>query len=153
MKSRFKPKVVIDTNIFINSWFDNEPYCDQITALVDDNKLRLMFSQDMIGELFYIAKKYAIKHMSSEKPRLALLYNISDIIYKSESVNTINTICATLEDVYDEMFLKCAIEGKADFLISNDFKSGLHNTKNLKTTIINSSDFINLYNTITSKTS
>jgi len=46
------------------------------------------------------------------------------------------------------MFLKCAIEGKANYLISNDFRSGMHvieesDKSDIK--IVSSQEFIRMY--------
>jgi len=48
-----KPKVVIDTNIFIDGLFsykeiDNE-YCIKVIDLIDNRKILLLFAQDTIG--------------------------------------------------------------------------------------------------------
>lgn len=143
MKS--KPRVVIDTNIFIKSWFDNNEICNKITELVDKNKIKLLFSQETIGELFYIVKKYCIKNMSSKIPRMQVLNSLAELFYESESVNTIETKCPKLDDKYDEMFLKTALEGNTDYLITDDFKSGLHKLKKVKVKIVSSEDFIKFY--------
>ncbi len=140
-----KPKVVIDTNVFIKSWFDNQSHCVEVTDMVDKKRIKLLFSQDTIGELIYIVKKFAIKNMSSEKPRIEILNSVVKLFYDSESINTMSTESPNLNDVYDEMFLKCAIQGKADYLISDDFKSGMHKVKEVKTKIINSEKFIKEY--------
>ncbi len=41
------------------------------------------------------------------------------------------------------MFLKCAIKGEAEYLITNDFKHGMQDYKNI--IIVSSKEFITLY--------
>jgi len=148
IKRRLRPKVVIDTNIFLNSWIDDLGSCNYILELIFINKLKLLFSQDTIGELIYVAKKYAIKNMSSDKSRIPFMQKLAEMFYLATSVDTSETLCPKINDVYDEMFLKCAIEGKANYLISNDFRSGMHvveidDKKDIK--IVSSQDFIRMY--------
>jgi predicted nucleic acid-binding protein len=46
------------------------------------------------------------------------------------------------------MFLKCATEGKAEFLISDDFKSGMHLIKDAKVKVVSTENFIKAYDKI-----
>lgn len=140
-----KPVVVIDTNIFINSWFDDDADCNLIMDLLDDNKIKLLFSQDTIGELIYIVKNFSIKFMSSRISRIQLISKVAEIFCDARSVNTMETTCPNINDKYDEMFLKCAIKGKADFIISNDFKSGMHQLSDLGIKVVSAEEFINLF--------
>jgi len=39
------------------------------------------------------------------------------------------------------MFLKCAMKGKANYLISDDFKSGMHNIDSLGFKVLSAKDF------------
>ena len=65
--------------------------------------------------------------------------------YYSTSVNTINTITPEINDKYDDMFLKCAIEGNADYLVSDDFNSGMHVVENIGFKVVSSDKFIELF--------
>jgi len=140
-----KLKVVIDTGIFISGLFQNNENCINILNLVEGNKLILYFSQETIGELIYIIKNFARYNIDDENERIELLYNIAELFYFSMSTNTMNTKIQSCKDKYDNMFLKCASEGKVNFLISDDIKSGLHNIELGKTKILTSDDFIKRY--------
>lgn len=145
---RRKLRVVVDTNIFIKSWFKDIESCNQVLDLVEKNKIKLVFSQETIGELMYISKKYAIKNMSSNTPRIELLKTIAEIFYIADTVDTRKIKTPRIKDKTDVMFLKCAIAGNTDFIISDDFKSGLHRVAGIKTKVISSSAFIKNYNNI-----
>ena len=144
-----KPKVVIDTNIFIDGLFsykeiDNE-YCIKVIDLIDNRKILLLFAQDTIGELVYIAKNFARYNFNNIKDRISLLNYLIELFYHSTSVNTSNTISPEINDKYDDMFLKCAIQGNAEYLISDDLNSGMHDVEGLGFKILNAKDFCMLF--------
>lgn len=136
-------KVVIDTNIFINSWFFNDQHSNKIIDLIDNRKLQLLFAQDTIGELIYIVKNFARHHIDDANDRILMLHNVAELFYYSTSVNTSNVEFIGSNDPYDDMFLKCAIKGEADYFISDDFKHGMHNNEDIK--VVSSEEFINIY--------
>jgi predicted nucleic acid-binding protein len=50
-------------------------------------------------------------------------------------------------DKTDLMFVHCAIKYNADYVISNDFKSGMFNLdSNYSFEVVNTSEFLQLYN-------
>ncbi len=139
-------KAVIDTQIFIKSWFANKyGYCDQILDLIDQGTIRPVFSQDTIGELMLITKNFAYHVIEDKENRLEILQNLARMFLDAISVNTQDTIGSKLKDETDEMFLKAAIKGKADFLISDDFRSGLHQIDLEGIRIVSSEEFISIY--------
>ena len=83
--------------------------------------------------------------MSSEKPRIALLKLVIEMFYWSKSIDTSKTECPKINDPYDEMFLKTAIEGKANYLISEDRKSGMHKVELEGIRIVSSEEFVSMY--------
>lgn len=143
-----KPTVVFDTNIFIKGIFseDEDNPCVKIIESIKSRRFQLLFAQDTIGELVYVMKNFVRKNIDETSDRIEMLKWLMELFYYSTSVNTCNTTPIELNNKYDEMFLKCAIEGKADYLISDDFKSGLHNVNNKDITakITNSQDFCKL---------
>ena len=144
---RSKLKVVLDTNIFIKAWFssDDNNVCSKIMDLIDDRKIQLLFAQDTIGELVYLVKNFARHNITDVNDRLAILHGVIELFYYCTSVNTMNTSSPNIFDKYDEMFLKCAIEGNADYLVSDDFKSGMHVVDNINFTVVSSDKFIELF--------
>ncbi|MCK9268588.1 MAG: PIN domain-containing protein, partial [Alkaliphilus sp.] len=90
-------------------------------------------------------KNFARYNIDDENERIELLYNIAELFYFSMSTNTMNTKIQSCKDTYDNMLLRCASEGKVNFLISDDIKSGLHNIELGKTKILTSDDFIKRY--------
>lgn len=138
-----KPKVVVDTNIFIYGWFGDNTYCDKILDMIDNRDIQLLFSQDTIGELVYITKNFARYNLHKTEEKIAALQAIMILFYYGASVNTLGTKCPSLNDPQDEKFLKCAIKGEADYLITDDFKHGMKNIGTIK--IVSSEEFIKLF--------
>ena len=94
-----KIKVVIDTNIFIKSWFNNRYfYCDSIIDLLNNGKIQLVFSQDTIGELFYITKNFVSFAFDDKEAQLEYMRNLSCIFLGAISINTVKTECVELFD-------------------------------------------------------
>ena len=143
MKNRLK--IVVDTNIFIDGLLsfeeENNKYCVKIINMINSKQFYLLFSQDTIGELVYVAKNFARHNISNIYDRVSLLQYLIELFYFSKSVNTSHTISPEINDKYDDMFLKCAIEGQADYLISDDFKSGMHSIDELGFKVMNARGF------------
>lgn len=136
---------VLDTNIFISAWFRESEEADKILSLVANRKMRLQFAQDTIGELVYLVKNFARYNISEKSFRVTLLNEVMKLFYYSHSVNTMNTEIARTNDKYDDMFLKCAIEGSSDYLITDDIKSGMLERSNGSLTVMTSTGFVEEY--------
>lgn len=146
-----KIKIIIDTNVFVNGiiFADKHLDCTKLLQLIGDaidtNKAELVFSQDTIGELIYVMKNMVKHNVDSIEQQLEFLHSIIDLIYISYAVNTSNTkLKVECLDSTDNMFLKCAIQSKANYIISNDIKSGLHKIKD-KFKVVTASQFIDLF--------
>jgi putative PIN family toxin of toxin-antitoxin system len=146
-----KTKMVIDTNVFVNSmifpyeYTDDTDTLDLLLTLIGNDKIELVFSQDTIGELLYIMKN-KIKHYINKEKHLSYMNKLMTIFYYSYSVNTENTNAPKCQDAKDDMFLKCVIQSHASYLISNDFKSGMSVVQGLNCKVLSSNQFVELYN-------
>lgn len=141
-----KYKVVLDTNVFINGWFNGEedPVCDTITNLIDSRQFYLAFSQDTIGELIYVTKNYARHLIPNNRERVELLSKVGKMFLFGSSTNV-----SDMEDIpevvdkTDLMFVHCALKSDADFLVTRDFKSGMFNVNNLSSfSVITPEEFL-----------
>ena len=147
-KFKYKLKAVVDTNIFIDGLFssdESKKYCVKIIEMIDNKKIQLLFAQDTIGELVYVIKNFTRHNIDDIKERISILQYLMELFYYSTSINTKDAICPEINDKYDYMFLKTAITGNAEYLISDDLKSGMHNVKNLGFKILNAKDFCMLF--------
>jgi len=142
-----KPKVVVDTNIFIKGWFfDDISSTITIMDLIDKRKIQLLFSQETIGELVYVMKNFVRHNIEDKNEQVEMLKDLMILFYYGTSVNTSEVNVVPLNDKYDEMFLKCAIKGCADYLVSNDFRSGLHQFEDIR--VLSSDEFIKTYENV-----
>lgn len=144
-----KKKVVIDTNIFISGWYSEDKYCNAIIEMIKNRKLQLLFSQDTIGELVYVTKGFARHYhkISSGNVNENTIHDLNDIMllfYYGTSVNTKKTNSPKINDDSDNMFLECAIQGEVNYLVSNDFNSGMHNVDKLGFKVLSAKDFCEL---------
>lgn len=142
---RNRIKLVLDTNIFLAGWFEGDENCEKILELVRDRKITLLFSQETIGEFIYVLKNFTRYNIDDVEVRIQLLEYIAKLFYYSLSINTMNFEIEKSEDPYDDMLLKCALKGEADYLVTDDFKHGLHARDYDSLIICSSIDFINKY--------
>lgn len=145
-------KVVLDTNIFLYSLSDNyESSCVKITNLIATKKLDVLFAQDTFGELIYMVKHWSRKNLNNKSDRLELLRNFVDLFYNSLSLNTSSVSCPKIVDPSDEMFVKIALKGNVDYLISDDEESKMHindEIKKLGIRVVKADEFIKIFNGI-----
>ena len=138
-----KLRLVIDTNVFIKKFFFESKYyhCKTLLDVITNNEnIDLIFTQDTIGELFYVAKLMININNIKYEDGLIIMNKISKIFYDSIIVNTRDTIAPKCEDMFDDMFLKCYVESQADYIITDDFKSGMNKISSIK--VLESKDFI-----------
>lgn len=148
-----KLRIVMDTNVFLDAWFEDEDWCEKVNSIIDSRRLQLLFSQDTIGELIYVAKTHAIKIMNRDTIRIILMHKTADLFFYGTSVNTKDTKCIKLIDSDDEMFLKCAIEGNAEYIITSNIKhfgnaKNISNRKGRIVKIVRPAEFISMFNDI-----
>ncbi|WP_336761632.1 putative toxin-antitoxin system toxin component, PIN family [Paenibacillus sp. USHLN196] len=133
---------VVDTNVFVDGLFSNDPDCLKVMDLIENNIINLYFSRDTIGELMQILKNFS-RHNLTEEDGIEILQNFAALFYTSKSYNDSKVVpTVTLKDTDDTMFLKCAIRGNVDYLITNDRRSGLFGVTDYSFQTISASDFI-----------
>lgn len=64
--------------------------------------------------------------------------------FYASAVNTLETEFEKTNDEFDDMFLKCAIEANADYLVSDDLRSGLHDKDGYQFDVVTSKEFVEL---------
>lgn len=128
-------RLVIDTNIFVDSIFNmNETICFELISKLDEIDSRLLFSQNTIGELLYIVKRQANELHWDDVAKAGILHSISDTFLAGKSISTKQldrSRVPTTVDPDDQMFVDLAFSGNADFIISEDYRSGMFNLNNI----------------------
>ena len=107
-------KVVIDTNVFISSFFGGVPR--KIIDLWKDGKIILCLSQSIVEEYIEVLNRLGLKD-KQELSRLTKLF--------AEGYNTIFAaktprINLIKEDPDDKKFIECAVELGSKIIISGD---------------------------------
>ena len=136
-----KKKVVLDTNVLISSLLKAKSKARDIYRLVLRGEIELYTSACLINELSKVLEYPKFKFEKLQKE--VFLKNLTRVaIILANPKLKINVI---KEDPPDNKFLECAVEAKADYLISGDNKHllPLKNFQGIK--IISPSEFLKLY--------
>ena len=113
-------KAVLDTNVIISGAVKENGIPGQILrAFTDEDKFLSVTSSAILEEVGLVIRYEKIRkiHGWSEEKIMAFLtklYNSSLLTYGKISVKVIK------DDPNDDKFISCAIEGKADYIVSGD---------------------------------
>ena len=132
-------KIVIDTNVFISSFFGGVPR--EIINLWKEGKVVLCLSQNIIEEYIEVMNRLGLKN-TEEIQKLTKLfaegYN-SIFTSKTPGINIVG------DDPDDNKFIECAVALDCKFIISGDkHLKGIK--KYIDTIIMSPRDFIDFYN-------
>ncbi len=111
-------KVTVDTNILLSGTFwMGTSY--RILELIKNKEIILVLSDEIIKEFNKILNYEKIKEKIEDK-NLEVLITLKEIISVSEMVIPKRKIEVIKEDSSDNKILECAVEGKVNYLITND---------------------------------
>jgi len=112
-------KIVLDTNMFVSALINPHGKPAQILNYVFDNKIRLFTSPSIIEELQRVLSyPKLVKRHRLEKQELKEF--ISDLLSIMSLVEGKKAIELIVEDPADNNCLSCAVDAKADFIVSGD---------------------------------
>ena len=107
-------KLVLDTNIFISSFFwGGNPR--KIMTRIIDGKDQLYISDEILHEVFWVLSRP--KFNVSHRQRVHFVNSIEEIAYRVTTSGIIQGVC---RDSDDDKILECAFLGNVDFIISGD---------------------------------
>ena len=108
-------RVVLDTNVFISGIFWSGNYCSQLIDKWKNKEIELVSSIEIIEELVKTLRNFKIPMPESMiKEWRNVILNNSVIIEPSTKIDVVK------EDPEDNKFLETAIDGKANFIVSQD---------------------------------
>ena len=108
-------KVVPDTNVLISALFwRGNPY--RILRLAIEGKIKLVISEEIIGEVREVLMREEKFELTEEEIETYCTL----LRYHAELVNPSKTLRVITKDPDDNKFLECAVEGKADCIVSGD---------------------------------
>lgn len=114
-----KLKAVLDTNIMVSVAFAREGLARELRDMIADEAFELVTSKEIIKELYrvlhypHIVKRF----MPSESDIDEFIGMILDRAHITKGLYQVKKIKV---DPTDNMFLACALEGKADYIVSRD---------------------------------
>ncbi|WP_144524712.1 putative toxin-antitoxin system toxin component, PIN family [Bacillus sp. DE0042] len=140
-----KVKVVLDTNVFIQALFFQNPSPVKIIKLVQAREIELVFSQDTMGELMYVIKSFVENRISDAKKQETVFLGIAKLIFFSETVNIAGMgDIPEIVDKEDLMFMNTAIASDADYLVTTDFRSGLNTVSGIACNVLTPYQFMEI---------
>ena len=120
MKKKKRVRAVIDTNLFVSGLFANHGYTCDLQELWVNGAFELAVSEKILKEIEATLLKPHIqerlfKHPDAQKEIIALIREKAFIVtkdrYETDRIKSDHT---------DNKFLACALEAKADFIVSGD---------------------------------
>lgn len=107
-------RVVIDTNVFVSSFFGGKPR--KIIDLWKKGKITLCLSGDILDEYIEVLKRIGLNGEDELEELLSLFSKGINIIFTSR----ISKIDAVKEDPDDDKFIECAAALEAEAIITGD---------------------------------
>ena len=111
-------KITLDTNVILSStfWFGDS---SKIMEMVEKGGTELILSEDIIEEHKNVLNYEEIQDKIKNK-NLEMQRTVEEIITLSKIVEPKSKLDIIKEDPDDNKILECAVEGKVDYIISQD---------------------------------
>lgn len=112
-------KVVLDANVYVSSMVNNQGNPKRIMAMWERGDFYVLVSESIIDEVGHVLRYPRIvkRHKQDEKAIkrfLKLLASEAVIVEPAAALDVVQ------EDESDNRYLECAIEGKAQYVVSGD---------------------------------
>ena len=107
-------RVVIDTNVFVSSFFGGNP--KRIIDFWKDEEIALCLSKDVLDEYIDVLQRIGLKDEYEIKELLSLLAKGFNILFTMKTPK----IRAVEDDPENNKFIECAVALKAEVIITGD---------------------------------
>jgi len=107
-------RVVVDTNVFVSSFFGGNPR--KIVDLWKSGQLTLCLSRPIIDEYVEVLQRLGLKNERELSELLSLFAHGFHVLFSAKTPE----LHLVKEDPDDDKFIECAVALKADFIISGD---------------------------------
>lgn len=107
-------KVVVDTNVFVSSFFGGNPR--KTVDLWKSGQLTLCLSRPIINEYIEVLQRFGLKNERELSELLSLFAHGFHVLFSAKTPE----LHLVEEDPDDDKFIECAVALKADFIISGD---------------------------------
>ena len=105
---------VIDTNIFVSSFFGGNP--KKIIDLLKNEEIALCLSKDILDEYIDVLQRVGLKDENEMEELLSFFAKGFNILFTTNVLQ----IKAVKDDPGDDKFIECAAALKADVIITGD---------------------------------
>jgi len=113
------PKVVIDTSVMVSVAFAKEGLAKALRDMIADKVFTLVTSREIMAEVYRVLHYPRIlKHFAPPEEDIGEF--IGMIIEHAEFTEGLYRLDKIEDDPADDMFLACALEAKADYILSRD---------------------------------
>ncbi len=107
-------KVVIDTNIFVSSFFGGNP--KKVIDLWKNGKITLCVSKDILDEYIRVLQRIGLDEEHEIEEILSLFGKGFNILFTTKT----SEIRVVKDDPDDDKFVECAVALKAEAIITGD---------------------------------
>jgi putative PIN family toxin of toxin-antitoxin system len=105
--------VVIDTNVFVSSFFGGNP--KKVIDLWKTGQVKLALTNEILEEYIKVLERMGLKDQETKRELLTLFRGSYSIVFSAKTQKI-----RMVEDPDDDKFLECAIALNADFIVSGD---------------------------------
>lgn len=107
-------RVVIDTNVFVSSFFGGNPR--NIIDLWKNGKITLCLSKDILDEYIEVLQRIGLQDENEMEELLSLFAKGFNILFTTKTPK----IRAVKKDPDDDKFIECAVALNAEVVITGD---------------------------------
>jgi putative PIN family toxin of toxin-antitoxin system len=107
-------RVVIDTNVFVSSFFGGNP--KKVIDLWRSEEIMLCISNDILDEYIDVLQRVGLKDENEIEELLSLFAKGFNILFTTKTPE----ISAVKDDPNDDKFIECAVALKAEAIITGD---------------------------------
>jgi hypothetical protein len=107
-------RVVIDTNVFVSSFFGGNP--KKVIDLWRSEEIMLCISNDILDEYIDVLQRVGLKDENEIEELLSLFAKGFNILFTTKTPK----INAVKDDPHEDKFIECAVALKAEAIITGD---------------------------------
>jgi putative PIN family toxin of toxin-antitoxin system len=136
-------RVVVDTNVFISSFFGGNPR--KIIDLWKSGEITLCLSKPIIDEYIEVLRRLELQNEKEIDELLSLFAHGFHVVFtaKTQELHIVE------KDPDDNMFIECAVALKAEFIITGD-KALKEIQEYMNTKIVNPDEFLSIFGALRS---
>ena len=112
-------RAVLDANVFVSAIISPVGIPAQVLKASRDEQFHLVLSQEILREVGRVLRypKIAKRHRWSERRLQVFVEDLSHLAILTPGVERLSVI---KDDLSDNRYLECAVEGEADYIVSGD---------------------------------